>query len=697
MKYSFIKILKFEIFYKIITFLILLPFLDKVIQVYLKQRSSMGIVFNHDIIFDFFSFEGILVALFLLVYSLIIILYEYSVIINIMSLSVKGKTFTIHEVMKISLLNLKGLIHPSIILGGFYYLMILPLVHIGYLNTLIPKFKIPNFIFGELSLTFGGIILTGLIYFLYYGLYLLLLFVPLYMIIKRENFIAAFKDNLKLHRRISGKDRLYLLIIIIVWFVIELQLMNLLPDAVIKNTDFNRFFIRNMLISSRFRVYFFEYLLYTFVTIIGMYFFYLLYIKIFNKYEGELLNLDLDHEFCQKLDKTFIDTRLKATRISKLINKYILTNKYYLKHKFVITTIIIVLIIILTTYLFVDVIYLFSALLIIVLFFYLIASIYNFYELKTTGKSSVLDDRHSALFYPYRIIKTYLNQSKIYKKHPRVISIILITISGLLIGMYLQLPDKIHQPLVIGHRGSKYGVENTYGAIKKAQDNNADYAEIDVQLSKDGIPVVIHDANLSRLAFVDKKVSEMTAKELEKVVVYEGNYQDKILTLDHLLKKLKNDKIKLLIELKADQDQTELSDQVIKVIEQNNFEKRAIYMSLDYEVVAYLQDQRPEWWIGYCVYGSAGKIDASIWKLKIDFLAVEESKITVNFVDKANSNWIPIYVWSVDDKIKMKQYLDMGVSGIITNYPDRGHEIVKEYLDDNRHYYPLKIINNGSS
>lgn len=696
MKDNFIKILKFEIFYKMITIIILLPFLNKVIQMYLNNQSAVGIVFNQNILFGFLSFKGILVAIFLLVYSLLIVLYEYSVIINMISLGVKQQSFRIYEVMKVSFINLKGLKHPSIIICGLYYLLILPLVHIGYLNALIPSFKIPNFIFGELSLTFSGNILIALIYLLYYGIYLLLLFVPFYMILKKENFIDAFKDNFRLYKKLELKDRCFLIIILIIWFIIETKIIMLLPDAVIKNTDFNRFFLRNMIISSRFRIYFFEYLIYTLITIIGMYFFYYFYLKVINKYDNELLNVNLDHEISKKLDDTLIQTKLKASNLSKFINKYILTNKFYLKHKFIINTTLIISVLILISYLFADSIYLLSVLLIIIIFLYFIASIYNFYEMKTTGKSNASGNQKSALFYPYQIIKRYLNQSRLYKKHPKIVSIALITMSGLLIGMYLQLPGKIHQPIIIGHRGSKYGVENTYGAIVEAQKNQADYAEIDIQLSKDGIPVVIHDTNLSRLANLDKEVGSMTANELEKITVYEGHYQDNIITLDHLLKKLKKEKIKLLIELKADNNQIELSEKVIKVVEQNNFENRAIYMSLDYDIVEYLQEKRPEWWIGYCIYGSAGQIDASIWKLKIDFLAVEENKITVNFVDKANSNWIPIYVWSVDDKTKMKQYLDIGVSGIITNYPDRGYDVIKKYLQNNHQYYPYQIINNGS-
>lgn len=90
-------------------------------------------------------------------------------------------------------------------------------------------------------------------------------------------------------------------------------------------------------------------------------------------------------------------------------------------------------------------------------------------------------------------------------------------------------------------------------------------------------------------------------------------------------------------------------------------------MSLDLDTVQYLQSQRPEWWIGYCIYGSAGDIEGSLWNQGIDFLAIEENRATVSFVEKANRNWVPVYVWTVDDESRMIQYLELGVSGIITN------------------------------
>lgn len=136
----------------------------------------------------------------------------------------------------------------------------------------------------------------------------------------------------------------------------------------------------------------------------------------------------------------------------------------------------------------------------------------------------------------------------------------------------------------------------------------------------------------------------------------------------------------LLIELKpVNGNQAELVEKVIEVVESENFAARSIFMSLDYEAVQSLQRQRPQWWIGYCVYGTAGEMDYRIWNWNIDFLAVEESQISVSFLEQAGRAWMPIYVWTVDDYNKMSNYLDMGVSGLITNYPDLAREEADAY------------------
>ena len=71
-------------------------------------------------------------------------------------------------------------------------------------------------------------------------------------------------------------------------------------------------------------------------------------------------------------------------------------------------------------------------------------------------------------------------------------------------------------------------------------------------------------------------------------------------------------------------------------MEKYSAQKQCIFMSgLDYETVSLLKEQRPDWWVGYCIYGSAGDFDEAVWKYNIDFLAVEEGVVSSRFMERA--------------------------------------------------------------
>ncbi len=76
------------------------------------------------------------------------------------------------------------------------------------------------------------------------------------------------------------------------------------------------------------------------------------------------------------------------------------------------------------------------------------------------------------------------------------------------------------KPLIIAHRGvSAFAPENTLAAFRQAVECGAEGLEFDVQLSKDGIPVIIHDFDLKRLGRRDGFVKDFTAEELQKIDV----------------------------------------------------------------------------------------------------------------------------------------------------------------------------------
>lgn len=123
-----------------------------------------------------------------------------------------------------------------------------------------------------------------------------------------------------------------------------------------------------------------------------------------------------------------------------------------------------------------------------------------------------------------------------------------------------------NSPLIIGHRGaSAHAPENTLAAFQMALDVGADGVEFDVQLAKDGVPVVIHDDNLNRTGSRPERIADLTSRQLAKIDVgswFNAKYpkraktnfaNETVPTLARLLKLLRNSTGTIYIELKCDE------------------------------------------------------------------------------------------------------------------------------------------------
>lgn len=273
-------------------------------------------------------------------------------------------------------------------------------------------------------------------------------------------------------------------------------------------------------------------------------------------------------------------------------------------------------------------------------------------------------------------------------------ALIFVLCAGLAVWMLVGNPPPalVHPPVVIGHRGCIYETENTLAAVQAAGEYGADFAEIDVQLSADGVPVVLHDANLWRLAGQALNVEDLTAEELASIELLPIGYGEAgghIPTFEAVLRQLadSSNSMGLLVELKPGGDNgADLTAAVLKLVEESGLGSRLMFMSQNYPSMAVLQQAHPEWWVGYCAYTSSGYLDEGIWQYDIDFLAVEESMVSNRLTRLARSQSLPIYVWSVYDSDRMLQYLQMGVTGLITDFPDIARSVVDAYQETSRTY-----------
>lgn len=222
---------------------------------------------------------------------------------------------------------------------------------------------------------------------------------------------------------------------------------------------------------------------------------------------------------------------------------------------------------------------------------------------------------------------------------------------------------------IVAHRGIYFDEpENTITAIKSSIKHNVDYAEIDVQETKDGEVVVMHDRNLRRLTGINITVDRLNYNQLKTLKVrepFKSNYKpEKIPTLQEVMK-LTNNKGKLIIEIKDYHNTKELTKKVVNMIEQNNFQNQCMIQSMSYNVLKQVKDEDPKIITGYISSRKHERLPTE----NVDFYSVSEKVITAEMVTNIHASNKTIYAWTVNDVMNMDKMISLKVDGIITDKP----------------------------
>lgn len=247
------------------------------------------------------------------------------------------------------------------------------------------------------------------------------------------------------------------------------------------------------------------------------------------------------------------------------------------------------------------------------------------------------------------------------------------------------------RPITISHRGvsANNSAQNTLEALEKtSKDFRPDYIEMDVQETKDGQFVVMHDFNLRNLTGVDKAPQDLTLKELEKLTVKENGVEEPVVSFDDYLKKADELNQKLLIEIKnSKKDSKDVITRFVGKYEKIILTKKHILQSLTYQTVSDLKKANPNFYVGYILpFNIVGPPVTPA-----DFLTMEYSTINRNFIDSAHQDGKKVYVWTINDSDAMSRMMFYGVDGIITDRMDLLNENVK--LTDEEITYSDKLLN----
>ena len=239
------------------------------------------------------------------------------------------------------------------------------------------------------------------------------------------------------------------------------------------------------------------------------------------------------------------------------------------------------------------------------------------------------------------------------------------------------------KPLVIAHRGaSAHAPENTLSAFNLALEMGADGVELDVSLTKDGIPVVLHDDTVDRTTNGRGTITQMTlaqVKELDASNKFEKYRGEKIPTLEEVLRTV-TPRGTINIELKSMSLQTDgVEAATLAAIENTGALDKVMTSSFNPLALRRMYILEPRIPRGLLYSPKLPIYLRRAWLRPLAHptaLHPHYSMITREFVAWAHGKGYKVNTWTVDDPGEMKRLIELGVDAIMTNKPDVLRKIV---------------------
>lgn len=214
---------------------------------------------------------------------------------------------------------------------------------------------------------------------------------------------------------------------------------------------------------------------------------------------------------------------------------------------------------------------------------------------------------------------------------------------------------------VIAHRGGAlFAPENTLLALRKAIKDNADMAEIDVQQTRDGTLILLHDNNFKRTAAIDKNVWDMEYSRIREL-----DLEEPIPTLEEAIQLSKN-KISLMIELKVTGHERDLERKTIDMIEKYQIEDTCSIASTNLNTLKRIKELNSAVKTIYIIS------DLQLEQYAINYIdgySIEFSSLSASMVSQIHLFQKEVYVWTVNSEKTIRKAIFYNPNGIITDNP----------------------------
>lgn len=234
--------------------------------------------------------------------------------------------------------------------------------------------------------------------------------------------------------------------------------------------------------------------------------------------------------------------------------------------------------------------------------------------------------------------------------------------------------------LTIAHRGaSAYAPENTLAALRAAIELHCDLAEVDVQRTRDGVLVLVHDTHVGRTTGKNRKVADLTYDDLFRLdagswfsPVYAG---ERIPTLEQALDVLDGSGTGLVLEVKHPFRYPGIAADISRTLSaRRGYVDSAVaaghlvVQSFDHGVMRDFARLQPAIPVGLLGNPPIHRLPAlATWATHVN---PRHRRASPTYVDAVHAVGMDCLVWTADRAADMQRVIECGVDGVITNRPD---------------------------
>lgn len=211
----------------------------------------------------------------------------------------------------------------------------------------------------------------------------------------------------------------------------------------------------------------------------------------------------------------------------------------------------------------------------------------------------------------------------------------------------MRIPGLAHRGYPLRHP------ENTLRGFRAAMDLGFTHLELDVQLTRDGVPVVIHDPTVDRTTNGKGPVGSFTLRELRELDAGSG---ERIPTLEEALR-LAKDRMIVDIELKQTGDAYPgMEEAVLDVVRREGVREQVFLTSFDHYAIERARTLDAEIELGLVIYGATPAVFPYMAEHRLRYLSVKHVFVTPAYVEEARKRDIQLIVWTPDDEATLRSW-----------------------------------------